>query len=75
MVDATVAGGDVRADLRLGRPLGPTITASVKMLDEDGRASLVVADDEHEGAEAFVVLLDKDDAVLAQRSTRVGESR
>lgn len=75
IVEATASGGAVRADVREGRVLGKSLVASVKALDEEGRASLVVEDDRHEGAEAVVVLLDNHDTVLAQRTTRVGEAR
>ena len=73
-VRATGAGGEVRADLRLEGAHGPSVVASAKAVDEDGRASLVMADDTHENADLTLVLLDKDDTVLAQRKTRVGDS-
>ena len=73
IVTAAAGGQAVQADLRLGAAHGPSIAASVKTLDADGRASLVV-DDEHEGADVTLILLDPDGAVLAQRTTRVGEA-
>lgn len=72
-VDASVAGGVVRADLRKGGALGASIAASVKEVDEHGGASLVVPNDEHEGADATLVLVGEEGTVLAQRNTRVGE--
>ena len=51
------------ADSTLGQP---------KRLDEDGAASLLVADDELEGATAAVVVLDANGEVVARRSTIVG---
>ncbi len=74
-VEATFAGGEVRVDIREGRALGKSLVASVRALDDEGRASLVVGDDRFEGTEATVVLLDDKDTVLAQRTTRVGEER
>jgi hypothetical protein len=73
VVDATASGGPVRVDLRLGGALGPSVAASVKALDADGRASLVVPDDKHEGAQVVVVLLSEDGTILAQKATRAGE--
>ena len=74
-VEASASGGDVRADIREGRALGKSLVASVRVLDDDGRVSMVVSEDKYEGVEATVVLLDEDDTVLAQQNTRVGESR
>lgn len=72
LVEATARGASVRADLRLGRATGVSVAASTKSI-EDGSASLVLADDEHEAAALVVVLLDGAGQVLAQRATRVGE--
>jgi hypothetical protein len=74
VVEASVSGGEVQADLRLGQALGPSIVASLKAMDEEGRASLVVPNDTHEGATATLVLLGGDGAILAQQTTRVGEA-
>ena len=51
------------ADSTLGQP---------KRLDEDGTASLLVADDDLEGATAAVVVLDANGQVAARQSTIVG---
>jgi hypothetical protein len=72
-VEASTAGGEVRVDIREGRALGKTLVASIRTLDDEGRASLVVKDDKYEGAEATIVLLDETDVVLAQKTTRIGE--
>jgi len=64
----------VNADLRLERPTGKSIVASVKKLDADGTTSLVVADDSYENAQLVLVLLDQAGAVLAQKKTKVGAS-
>ena len=74
-VEGSAAGGEVRADIREGPALGKSLVASVRALDGEGRASLVVKEDRYEGAEATIVLLDESDVVLAQMNTRVGEQR
>jgi hypothetical protein len=78
VVDARASGAGaglegIRVDLRLGGAMGPRVAVDAKELDADGRASLVVGDDEHEGAAATVVLLGPDDTILAQQNTSVGE--
>ena len=73
-VEAELSGSGVTADLRLERPVGPSVAASPKPLDEDGSISLVVVDDAHEKANLVLVLLGPDDTVLAQRKTKVGDS-
>lgn len=52
-----------KADSTLGQP---------KRLDDDGAASLLVADDDLEGATAAVVVLDASGEVVARQSTIVG---
>lgn len=64
----------VSADLRLERPTGKSIVASVKKLDADGTTSLVVSDDSYENAQLVLVLLDQAGTVLAQKKTNVGAS-
>ena len=71
-IEAEVRGGPVTADLRLGRPTGESVAAAAKLVDAEGAVSLVLADDEHEGAALVLVLLDEAGRVLAQRLTRVG---
>ena len=66
------AGGEVRVDLRLKSASGQSVAAAVKVLDVDGTASLLLADDEYETTDLVVVLLDGDDTVLAQHKTKVG---
>ncbi len=66
-------GGDgLVADLRLESPSGASVVASAKPVDADGTVSLVLADDEHEGAELVLVLVDESGQILAQYPTRVG---
>ena len=68
-------GGDNRiADLLLGGPAGESVAQSPKRVDRDGSASLVLGDDEHEGAALAVVVKDADGRVLAFRETQVGET-
>lgn len=73
VVDALAGGEGIRVDVRLGGAMGQSVVMAAKELDMDGRASLVVGNDEHEGAAATVVLLGPDDTILAQQNTRVGE--
>lgn len=71
----TEAVGEVRADLRLGAAMGPSVATTPKPVEEDGRVSLLMAGDEHEHEELTVVLLDADGTVLAQQTTRAGDPR
>jgi hypothetical protein len=72
-VEASVRGGIVLADLRLGRPSGMSVAATPKPVEADGAVSLVLTGDEHEEAALVLVLVDEAGLVLAQRVTRVGE--
>lgn len=72
-VEATVLGGRVLADLRLGRPSGVSVAAAPKPVEADGAVSLVLAGDEHEHASLVLVLVDDAGLVLAQKATRAGE--
>ena len=67
-------GGPLTADLRLGGPAGESVASSPKRIDEDGLASLVLADDEHEDAGLVLVVTDAEGRVLAQQPTRKGEN-
>ena len=63
----------VRVDLRLNRKQrDSSIAETVRAVDDAGGASLVVPDDEHEGAAALVVVLDEAGRVLDDRPTTVG---
>jgi hypothetical protein len=73
LVEATVKGGGISADLRLERPNGASVAAAVKPVESDGAVSLVLGDDEHEGASLVLVLISEEEQILAQRATRVGE--
>lgn len=62
------------ADLLLGGASGEPVAQSPKPVDKDGSASLVLADDKHEGDRLSVVVRDLDGRVLAFRETHVGEN-
>ncbi|WP_244133136.1 BREX-1 system phosphatase PglZ type B [Burkholderia gladioli] len=62
-----------RVDIRTKAALASSsLAASVKSL-EGGKASIAVADDEHMGSVALVVVLSADDEVLQKQATTVGE--
>lgn len=72
-VEASVRGGVVLADLRLGRPSGVSVAAATKPVEADSAVSLVLSSDEQEEASLVVVLVGEAGQVLAQKATRVGE--
>lgn len=72
LVEVSSRGGPIVADLRLERPSGPSVVASVKRVEADGSVSLVLASDEHEASPLVLVLLDEDGRILTHRPTRVG---
>jgi hypothetical protein len=64
----------VRVDLRKSwKQEGTSIAAVVKEVGASGEVSLAVPDDTHEGAAAFVVLMDPEGKVIASQTTCVGE--
>ena len=64
----------VKVDLRLNRrQADSSIAAAVREVNDAGEASLVVADDEHEGAAALIVVLDEAGRVLDDEPTTVGD--
>ena len=65
----------LRADLLLGDPGGSSVAQNPKPIDPDGSASLVLADDEHEGATLVVVIRDDAGQVLAFHETSGGVNR
>lgn len=66
------AAPGLRVDIRSKAALGSsTLAASVKALDS-GKASLAVADDDHMGAAAVVVVLSAEGEVLQKQATTVG---
>lgn len=73
---ATTGGfAGLRADLRT-KPAdaSSSLAGGGKDLDADGRASLIVRDDDKAGAAAVVVLIAADGHVMAQTSTIVGDA-
>ena len=66
------AAGRLRVDLRqrVGDPASSIGTS--RPVDDAGAASLLVADDDLEGASAVVVVLDVEDRVIAKQSTIIG---
>ena len=66
------AEGQLRVDLRqrVGDPASSVSTS--RSVDDVGAASLLVADDDLEGASAVVVVLDAEDRVIAKQSTIIG---
>ncbi len=51
-----------------------SIVAAAKSVGPAGEVSLAVADDRHEGAAAWVVVVDASGKILAQQTTSVGEA-
>jgi hypothetical protein len=49
-----------------------TLVTDKKAIREDGTASVLVTDENLEGIEAFIVLLDMNEGLIAQRPTTVG---
>jgi hypothetical protein len=64
----------VKVDLRTNwKQANTSIVAAVKEVGTSGEVSLAVPDDSNEGAAASVVLLDREDKVIASQTTSVGE--
>ena len=73
LAEIEAAGGTVTADLRLGSASGDSVAETVKPVQDDGSVTLLLADDEHEGAALVLVVTDAEGRVLSQRGTRTGE--
>jgi hypothetical protein len=71
VVDGQVSGLIVDIRTKPGDSAS-SIVVSQKPLKEDGTASVVVENDELEGVEATLVLLDSSGALIAQISTAIG---
>jgi hypothetical protein len=64
----------VKVDLRTNwKQAGTSIVTAAKEAGTSGEVSLAVVDDTYEGAAASVVLLDREDKVIASQTTCVGE--
>lgn len=68
------AGPGQRVDIRTKAALASSSLASSTKALEGGKASLAVADDDHMGAAAVVVVLSADGEILQKRATAVGEN-
>ena len=65
-------GADLHADLRLGSGTsGDSLAKGGRVLDEEGRTSILVLD-QFEGQEACLVVLDDEGTVVASKALRVG---
>jgi hypothetical protein len=74
VVEVESAAEDLFVDVRTKPAVADSsLVANVKAL-EDGKANLVVVDDEHFGVAAVVVILSADGQVIQRRITTVGEN-
>ncbi|MFC2134714.1 BREX-1 system phosphatase PglZ type B [Bacteroidota bacterium] len=66
---------DLLVDIRsqAGNP-SSSIALSTKEISENGKVSLVVDNEDLEGSEAFIVVMDKSGNLIAQQQTSVGRS-
>jgi hypothetical protein len=65
-------GADLHADVRLGAETsGASLIKGGRVLDEDGRTSVLISD-LYEGQQACLVVLNDDGTILAHRSLTVG---
>jgi hypothetical protein len=71
VVSGAVAG--MKADLRTKAAMADSSLASSAKALEGGKASLAVADDDHMGQAAMVVILGADGQVVQKQATTVGE--
>ena len=70
-LDAAAPGLTVELRMRVGDP-GSSIGGEARPVDEEGAASLLVADDEHEGKPAALVVLDARGRVVTRQATIIG---
>jgi hypothetical protein len=64
--------GTIYADIRLSSNTGKSIVTAKKALDDDVMTSLLIGDEDQEGAKALLVLLDEAGNVIARSDTTVG---
>lgn len=72
-IQVVPSAGDATADLRLDKSSGPSVATRPKVIDTDGCASLILADDVHAVAKLVIVVTGPDGRILAQRDTRKGD--
>ncbi len=65
-------GQDILADIRIKPAKDDQITTGAKSPDENGSLSILVTDEELEGKEAFIVVLDAGGKLLTQMKTMIG---
>ena len=70
-LDAAAPGLTVELRMRVGDP-GSSIGGEARPVDEEGAASLLVADDEQEGKPAALVVLDARGRVVTRQATIIG---
>jgi hypothetical protein len=72
-VEASGSAAGLRLDVRLeAGDAATSLVQQIKPLNEDGLGAVLVSDEDYEGREAFVVLLDTDERAVAQERTRIG---
>ncbi|MBM5570546.1 MULTISPECIES: BREX-1 system phosphatase PglZ type B [Deefgea] len=72
-IEVSGAPADALVDLRTKPQDAASSLSSSKALDASGKASLVVADDELEGAAAVIVVLSTSGELLQKQTTTIGE--
>lgn len=72
VVETRDASDDLRVDIRVDSPGGSSTLKEPRALDADSSVSIPV-EDEYEGKQLVVVLLDGQGTVIAQRKTRIGD--
>jgi len=73
-VDGNFSGLSLDVRSQAGNALS-TVVVGVKPLKDNGTASVVVEDEDMEGREAFVVLIDSNGSLAAQIATVIGGAK
>ena len=71
-VDGSFSGMSLDVRSQAGNPL-TSVVVSAKRLKDNGTASVVVEDEDMEGHDATVVLIDPNGSLVAQIATKIGE--
>jgi hypothetical protein len=66
--------GALKVDLRQKPAVAASSIVAPKDVGPDGATSVVVADDDHQGIAAVIVVLDADGNILDRKPTTVGEA-